>query len=297
MVQTDIALPALTNFGSEELKQQFLVPSISGDYVAALAISEPSGGSDVASIKTTAVRQGDDYIINGQKMWITNGMKADWFCLLANTSQGAVHKNKSLICVPANAKGVSRTKIHKIGMHSSDTAQIFLEDVRVPVKNLIGEEGNGFMYQMLQFQDERLGAALGMLKAMDRTISDTIEYTAQRKTFGKPIIDNQYVHFRLAELATENEALRALTYKAVEIYLAGGDVTRFTTMAKLKGARLAREIADTCLQFYGGMGYSSELPIGRLYRDGRLSSIGGGADEIMLGIICKIMGTLPKANK
>jgi len=135
------------------------------------------------------------------------------------------------------------------------------------------------------------------VKAIDRTISDTIDYTRERQTFGKPIIDNQYVHFRLAELATENELLRALTYRAVDTYVEGGDVTRFTTMAKLKGARLAREVADTCLQFYGGMGYSSELPISRLFRDGRLFSIGGGSDEIMLGILCKLMGTLPKVKK
>jgi len=196
--------------------------------------------------------------------------------------------------VPTKSKGVSRTKIHKIGMHCSDTAQIFLEDVRVPAKNIIGQEGQGFIYQMMQFQDERLGAALNILPTLDKAISDTIDYTRQRHTFGKPIIDNQYVHFRLAELATEVELLRALTYKAVDTYTEGKDVTRLTTMTKLKAARLAREVADSCLQFYGGMGYSSELPISRLFRDVRLFSIGGGSDEIMLQILCKLMGTLPK---
>ena len=161
------------------------------------------------------MRKGDDLIINGQKMWITNGLKADWICLLANTSQGNKHTNKSLICVPMNSPGITRTKIHKLGMNSSDTAQIFFEDVRVPAKNIIGDEGKGFMYQMMQFQDERLGAILIVLKKFDRVISETIDYTRQRHTFGQPIIDNQYVHFRLAELATEVEALRALTYLAV----------------------------------------------------------------------------------
>jgi citronellyl-CoA dehydrogenase len=292
-VQTDMATPALARFGSDELRREFLAPTIAGDYVCCLGVSEASGGSDVAAIKTTARSDGGDYLINGSKMWITNGLQADWCCLLANTSEGPAHKNKSLIVVPLDAPGVSRQKIHKIGMHSSDTAQLFFDNVRVPKRHLIGQEGLGFSFQMLQFQEERLWGAAGSLRSLDRLIDQTIDYTRQRRAFGKSILDNQVVHFRLAELRTEVEALRALTYRAVELYLSGKDVTRLASMAKLKCGRLTREVADACLQYWGGMGFTADNPISQSYRDGRLISIGGGADEVMLGIICKLEGTLP----
>jgi citronellyl-CoA dehydrogenase len=292
-VHTDMCTPALNRFGSDEVKRAFLAPSIAGDVVGCLGVSEPGGGSDVAAVKTTARKDGDDYIISGTKMWITNGMKADWCCLLANTSEGKPHQNKSLICVPMDAKGISRQKIHKIGMNSSDTAQLFFDEVRVPRRNLIGHEGTGFMMQMMQFQEERLYAAASSLKGFDRLIDLTIDYTRERKTFGRPVLDNQVVHFRLAELRTEVEALRALTWSAVEKYVAGGDVTKLASMAKLKTGRLARELTDACLQYWGGMGYTADNPVSRAYRDTRLISIGAGADEIMLGIIAKLEGTLP----
>ncbi len=292
-VQTDMCTPALARFGSDALRHEFLAPSIAGDMVGCVGVSEAGGGSDVAALKTTARKDGDDYIINGSKMWITNGMQADWCCLLANTSEGSAHKNKSMIVVPLNSPGVTRQKIEKIGMHSSDTAQLFFDNVRVPQKNLIGQEGMGFMLQMLQFQEERLYGAAGSLRSLDRLIDQTIDYTRQRQTFGKPILHNQVVHFRLAELRTEVEALRALTYRAVEQYVGGKDVTKLASMAKLKAGRLTREVADSCLQYWGGMGYTADNPIAQSYRDGRLISIGGGADEIMLGIICKLEGTLP----
>jgi len=293
-VQTDMATPALARFGSDEIKREFLAPSIAGDYVACLGVSEVGAGSDVASIKTTARNDGGDYVINGGKMWTTSGTQADWMCLLANTSDGRVHENKSLICLPMKTKGVQiARKLDKLGMRSSDTAQIFFDNVRVPQRFLIGEEGKGFFYQMLQFQEERLWAAAATLKSSERIIEDTIEYTRSRKAFGKSILDNQVVHFRLAELASEIELLRALVYRACELYLAGNDVTRLASMAKLKAGRLRREVADSCLQYWGGMGYVSETPVSRAFRDGRLTSIGGGADEVMLSIICKLMGTLP----
>jgi citronellyl-CoA dehydrogenase len=293
-VQTDMCTPALARFGSDQLKRDFLSPAIAGDLVGCLGVSEPGGGSDVAAIKTTARKDGDDFIINGSKMWITNGMQADWCCLLAKTSEGAPHKNKSLIMVPMDTPGISRQKIHKIGMDSSDTAQLFFDDVRVPQANVIGQEGMGFTYQMLQFQEERLWGAASSLRMMDNMIDQTITYTRERKAFGKPILDNQVVHFRLAELRTEVEALRSLTYRAVEDYVAGKDVTRLASMAKLKCGRLDREVADACLQYWGGMGYTWDNPVSRAWRDGRLVSIGGGADEIMLGIIAKLEGTLPR---
>jgi citronellyl-CoA dehydrogenase len=292
-VHTDMSTPALNRFGSDEVKRNFLGPSIAGDMVSCLGVSEPGGGSDVAAIRTTARSDGGDYVISGTKMWITNGMQADWCCLLANTSEGQVHQNKSLIAVPLDAKGITRQKIKKIGMNSSDTAQLFFDEVRVPVANRIGQEGMGFTMQMMQFQEERLYAAASSLKGLDRMIDLTIEYTSERKAFAKPVLDNQIVHFRLAELRTEVEALRALTWSAVEQYVSGKDVTRLASMAKLKCGRLVREVSDACLQYWGGMGFTWDNPVSRAYRDTRLVSIGGGADEVMLGIICKLEGTLP----
>jgi len=292
-VQTDMATPAMARFGSDHVKRNFLAPAIAGEAVACLGVSEPGGGSDVAAVKTVARRDGGDWVISGTKMWITNGMKADWCCLLANTSDGKVHLNKSLIVVPMDAAGISRQKIRKMGMHSSDTAQLFFDEVRVPVANTIGEEGMGFTYQMLQFQEERLWGAASSLKALDRLIDLTIAYAKERRTFGQALIDNQAIHFRLAELRTEVAALRALTWSAVEQYIAGRDVTKLASMAKLMSGRLSREVADSCLQYWGGMGFTADSRIARAYRDGRLVSIGGGADEIMLGIIAKLEGTLP----
>ncbi len=296
-VHTDMCTPALARFGSEDLCQDYLAPSIAGDVVGCLGVSEPGGGSDVAAVKTKAVSDGDDYVISGTKMWITNGLKADWCCLLANTSEGKPHENKSLIIVPMDAPGIERQKIEKIGMHASDTAQLFFDEVRVPKRNLVGEEGAGFIYQMLQFQEERIYGAASSLKALDKQIDLTIEYTRERTAFGQPLLHNQAIHFRLAELRTEVEMLRSLTYRCVDEFNQGKDVTKLASMAKLKTGRLSREIADACLQYWGGMGYTADNPISRAFRDGRLISIGGGADEIMLGIIAKYEGTLPSKKK
>jgi citronellyl-CoA dehydrogenase len=294
-VQTDMATPALARFGSDEMKREFLAPSVAGDYVACIGVSEPGAGSDVASVKTTARSDGDDYIINGGKMWITNGVQADWMCLLANTGDGPVHRNKSLICLPMKTKGVEvLRKLDKLGMHCSDTAEIRFTDVRIPKRNRIGEEGKGFTYQMLQFQEERLWAVAACLKSHEKTIDETIDYTRQRKAFGKPLLDNQVIHFRLAELKTEVELLRSLLYRACEEYINGNDVTPLATMGKLKAGRLGREIPDACLQYWGGMGFMNETRVSRAYRDRRLTSIGGGADEVMLSVLCKYMGTLPE---
>jgi citronellyl-CoA dehydrogenase len=294
-VQTDMATPALARFGSDELKRDFLAPAIAGKQVACIGVSEPGAGSDVAAIRTWARRDGGDYVINGGKMWTTNGTQADFCCLLANTSDGNVHRNKSLIVVPMKTPGISvAKKIRKMGMHSSDTAQLHFDDVRVPQRYRIGEEGMGFMYQMEQFQLERLWSALQTGACARRAIRDTIAYTQERKAFGRAILDNQWVHYKLAELETEVEALHALTWKAVAQVVRGEDATRLATMAKLKAGRLVRQVTDGCLQFWGGMGFTDEVPISRLYRDTRLVSIGAGADEVMLQILCKFMGTFPK---
>jgi citronellyl-CoA dehydrogenase len=208
-VQTDMATPALARFGSPELRAEYLAPAISGDAVACLGVSEPHAGSDVAAIRSKARRDGDDYVIDGTKMWITNGSQADWMCMLVNTSDAPSHRNKSLIVVPLRDGGkqtpgvtIAR-RLKKLGMRSSDTAEIFFEGVRVPARNLIGEEGQGFTYQMLQFQEERMFAALGAIATCERTLAETIEYTRQRKAFGRSILDNQAVQFRLSELLTE----------------------------------------------------------------------------------------------
>jgi citronellyl-CoA dehydrogenase len=300
-VQTDMATPALARFGSAELREKFLAPAIAGDMVASIAVSEPHAGSDVAAIKTTAKKDGTDYVINGTKMWITNSTQADFLCLLANTSDDKPHVNKSLIVVPTNTPGISFSKkLDKLGMRSSDTAQIFFDNVRVPQSNLIGGEGMGFMMQMMQFQEERLYGAANAVGGMQSCIDATIEYCRQRTTFGTPLIDNQVIHFRMAELQTEVECLRALVYQACEAHISGGDateVTRLASMAKLKAGRLMREVTDSCLQYWGGMGFMWDNQVARAYRDGRLISIGGGADEIMLGIICKLMNILPGKKK
>ena len=297
-VQTDMCTPALARFGSDELRREFLAPAIAGDMVGCIGVSEPGAGSDVAGIKSVARKDGDDYVITGQKMWITNSLQADWMCMLVNTSDGPQHKNKSLVMVPMRdgpngklTKGIEvARKIRKIGMHSSDTGLIYFDEVRVPQRNLIGVEGQGFIYQMQQFQEERLWAGANALLALDGCIRETIDYARQRQMFGATLLDQQWVQFKLVELQTEVEALRALTWAAGERYIAGDDVLQWASMAKLKAGRLTREVADTCLQFWGGMGFTLDNRVSRLYRDGRLASIGGGADEVMMGIIAKTMG-------
>ena len=290
-VQTDMCTPALAERGSDELRAEFLAPAISGEAVGCLGVSEVGSGSDVASIKTTARKDGGDYVINGGKMWTTNGTQADFCCVLANTSDGSAHKNKSLIIVPMKTKGVQvAKKIRKIGMDSSDTAQLFFDEVRVPQRYRIGEEGMGFIYQMEQFQIERLWGALNTTAFAQRAIDITIEYTRERKVFGKPLLDNQTVHFKLAEFQADVEAVRTLCWRGVEMVVRQEDATHMATMAKLKAGRLNRTVPDTCLQFWGGMGFTWENKVSRMYRDGRLASIGGGADEVMLGILAKTMG-------
>ncbi|CBL44654.1 acyl-CoA dehydrogenase [gamma proteobacterium HdN1] len=300
-VQTDMATPALARFGSEALCNEYLVPALKGEYVASIAVSEPAAGSDVAAIKTRAEKKDGDYVINGTKMWITNSTQADWFCLLANTSEGSKHKNKSMIIVPRDAKGIEVSKpLNKLGMRSSDTAQVFFDNVHVPQRNLVGMEGAGFMMQMMQFQEERMWGAANAYGGMNGLIQETIAYTRQRETFGQPLINNQSIHFRFAELQTEVEALRALIYHTCELYISNGNPTKtlqLASMCKLKAGRLVREISDSCLQYWGGMGFMWDNVAARSLRDGRLASIGGGADEIMLGIICKTMDILPGKAK
>ena len=300
-VQTDMATPALARFGSDYLKQNFLAPAVAGEQVAAIAVSEPGAGSDVAGIKTSARKDGDDYVINGQKMWITNGTQADWACTLVNTGEeiaGNRHGNKSLIVIPLDAKGVNReTKLDKLGQRSSDTAIIFFDDVRVPAKNLIGSEGKGFSYQMQQFQEERLFLSASILASMEQCVNETVTYTRQRKAFGGAV-DQRARGFDFGAVLGQLEVhVLVVQHGATDAMLAGEDVTLLASMAKLKTARIAREIADGCLQFWGGQGFMWDNTVAQFYRDLRLHSIGGGADEVMLSIISKRMGTAPGRKK
>ncbi|MEM8860681.1 MAG: acyl-CoA dehydrogenase family protein [Chloroflexota bacterium] len=293
-VQTDMATPALAEHGTPEQKEQYLKPAIEGKAVFSIAVSEPDAGSDVAGISTYAVEDGDHWVINGSKMWITNGTQADYLTLLARTDgRDRGYRGMSLIIVPTDVEGFSVSKkLEKMGQHSSDTAILSFDEVRVPKANTIGPEGMGFMLQMQQFQVERLAASLMSLPSMEMAIEMTIDYCKQRKTFKRPLLDNQWIQFKLCELKVEIEALKHLNYYCVRKYVSGQDMTREASMAKLKMGRLSRQVADTCMQFHGGIGYTEEYPLARYYRDSRLGSIGGGADEIMLGIIAKMDGMM-----
>ncbi len=301
-VHTDMCTPALAKYGSHELKERFLAPAIRGEMVGAIGVTEPGAGSDVGGIITRAESDGDDYVINGSKMYITNGAQADWVCLLARTSPGQGYRGMSLIMVPTDTPGfIVSKKLDKLGNYSSDTAVLTFENMRVPQSNRIGEEGMGFYMQMEQFQRERLIGALTSTAGMEKAVRMTIQYCRERSAFGQPLLDNQWIQFKLCELLTEIEALRQLNYYCAALMQedeTSPEVTKIASMCKLKAGRLAREVADTCLQFYGGMGYMNETPISRYFRDSRLLSIGGGADEIMLGIIAKLEDmNPPKAKK
>jgi len=290
-VQTDMATPSLHQHGSHELKQRYLTPALRGEMVASVAVTEPDAGSDVAGIRTRAVRDGDDWVINGSKLYITNGTQADWLCLLARTSDEGGYRGMSQIIFPTHTPGFSVSrKLRKLGNNCSDTAELAFADARVPVSNTIGQVGRGFQQQMSQFQNERMIAAYTAIGAMDTALARTADYLRERRVFGGPLLDKQYVQFRLAELAAEVDLLRHYNYACAEAYTRGEDTTRFASIAKLKAGRLQREVADTCLQFHGGFGYMEETWVARYFRDSRLLSIGGGADEVMLQILARLDG-------
>jgi citronellyl-CoA dehydrogenase len=290
-VQTDMATPSLHRFGSEDLKRRYLAPAIAGEQVTSIAVTEPDAGSDVANIRTRAVRDGDEWVVNGTKLYITNGTQADWLCLLARTTDEGGFRGMSQIVVPTDTPGFSVSrKLDKLGNRSSDTAELSFVDVRVPVANTIGEVGRGFQQQMAQFQNERMIAAYTAVGGIEKALELTAEYLRQRQVFGAPLLDNQYIQFRLSELAAELDLLKHYNYACAEAYLNGEDTTRFATIAKLKAGRLNREVSDWCLQFHGGVGYMEETWTARYYRDARLLSIGGGADEVMLRVLARLNG-------
>jgi len=290
-VQMAMATPALHRYGSPELKERYLAPAVRGEMVASIAVTEADAGSDVAGIRTRAVRDGDEWVINGSKLYITNGTQADWLCLLARTAEDAGHRGMSLIVVPTSVPGVEVSrKLEKLGMWSSDTAELSFTDVRVPVDNTIGEIGRGFQQQMVQFQAERLITVYRHIGSIDQALRRTRDYLAERQAFGRPLLANQHLQFALAELSARHDMLKHYAYAAADAVGRGEDATRFATIAKLMGARLQREVADTCLQFHGGIGYMAEHWTSRFYRDTRLDSIGAGADEVMLRILARMDG-------
>lgn len=290
-VQAMMATPSLHEYGSAELKERYLAPAIAGTAVTAIAVTEPDTGSDVARLRTRAVRDGGDWVITGRKTYITNGAQADWLCLLARTSDEGGHRGMSQIVVPTDAPGfrVVRT-FDKLGNRCSDTAELEFDGVRVPVTNTIGEIGRGFQQQMKQFVTERMFAAYTTVGQCRYALDRTRAYVRDRTVFGRPLAERQYVAFRLTELQAEVDLLRSHNLVACEALAAGEDITRMATVAKLKAGRLVREVADWCLQFHGGAGYLEDTWTARALRDTRLTAIGAGADEVMLQVLARMDG-------
>jgi len=290
-VQTNMATPAIDEFGSDYLKEKYLQAAIRGEMVGAIAVTEPDAGSDVAALKTFARRDGDVYVLNGSKTYITNGTQADFLTLLARTSEEPGYRSFSLFVVPTDMPGFKVSKkLDKLGMRSSDTAELYFDDLRVPVAHRIGEEGEGFIYQMQQFQHERFSALPMAYIGGEDMIRETVDYIRGRVVFGKPLIKKQVLRHRLVQWVSELECLRQLTYHIVRLKEAGQDATREISMGKLLGGDLLNKIADGCLQMHGGMGFMNEMRVSRFFRDTRLISIGGGASEVMSDVIAKLEG-------
>jgi citronellyl-CoA dehydrogenase len=287
MVQSDITLPALEELGTREQRQEFLKPAISGDFIASLGISEPGGGSDVAAMTTRARMDGGDLLISGQKLWITNGVRADFIILGVRTGEEG-HKGISLVLLPTKIKGFSvGKKLKKIGMKSSDTAELFFDECRIPKRYVLGEMNRGFYYIMENFQGERLAAALGALYAMDRMIEAALNYGQERSAFKSAVRNFQVWKHKFAEHLTAIEAGRWMTYRALDLMNRKQKCVREITMAKLYTTELCQKVAYDCMQIFGGFGYTTEYPIGRFWRDVRLHTIGAGTSEIMKEILAK----------
>ncbi len=291
MVQTNMATPAIYDFGSDYLKEAYLKPALEGRMVAAIAVTEPDAGSDVANIKTTATREEDHYILNGSKTYITNGTQADFLTLLARTSDDPGYHSFSLFVVPTDLPGFQVSKkLDKLGMRSSDTAELFFDNMKIPAENLIGTEGEGFIQQMMQFQHERFSALPLAYGTAEMIIRETVAYLKQRVVFGKPLIRQQVIRHNLAQWQAEILSVKQLTYHIVRMKMAGQDVAKEVSMGKLLAAQLVQKVADGCLQYYGGSGFINEMRISRYFRDSKLISVGGGADEVMKEIIAKLEG-------
>jgi len=288
-VQTDMATPALHRFGSEELKKRYLVPAIKGEHVAAIAVTEPSAGSDVSGIRTRAVRDGDHWVINGSKMYITNAATADWLCLLAVTDPDAGYGGYTQIIVPTDSRGFSYKLLDKIGNIGSDTGLLFFDDVRVPISNTIGDPNRGFQQQMMQFQDERMVVVVTAPVTARRLWEETLRHCQQRMIFGKPLAKMQVTQFKLAELMIQITAAEEFSRRCIRQMKRDEDATLDISMAKVFATTMSQLVATSCMQLFGGAGYCWENPAARAFVDSRLASIGGGADEVMKQVIAKML--------
>ena len=287
LVQSEMATPIINVVGTEEQKKEFLIPALKGERIAALGITEPDAGSDVAAVRTTARKVGDDLVINGAKTFITNGTRADFITLAVRTGD-AGHQGLSLLLFPTDTAGFSVSKsLKKLGNKSSDTGLLFFEDCKIPYRNLLGEEGQGFYHIMNNFQGERLVAALMATSAMERMWYDAVTYASERNAFGRAVLKNQVWRHRMVDLLTQIEAAKELTYSAVGKFNGGQNAVKEISMAKLFATELAQKVAYECMQLHGGNGYMEEYDIARAYRDVRLWTIGGGTSEIMREIIGK----------
>ena len=292
-LHSDIIVPYIYSFGSEEQKQKWLPAWASGECVTALAMTEPGTGSDVAAIATTAVRDGDDYVLNGAKTFISNGQLCDLVVVAAKTDPDPAnaHKGISMFLVEANRKGFTKgQRLHKMGMDSQDTSELFFEDCRVPKANLLGPEGAGFMMMMQKLQQERLCVAIAAVTSAEQVLADTIAYTKERKAFGKPISKFQNTQFKLVECLAKVEVGRAYVDKVVGEHVAGKHLVKECSMAKFWTTDMAQEVIDTCLQFFGGYGYMLEYPVTRAFMDARVQRIYAGTNEIMKVIVAKQLG-------
>jgi alkylation response protein AidB-like acyl-CoA dehydrogenase len=290
-VQTDMAMPPILAFGTEEQKQQWAVPAIKGEKILCLGITEPDAGSDVKGIKTRAVRDGDEFVINGSKTYITNGHRADVIVLVTKTDPDAGYDGFSLFLVPMDSPGVIREKkLVKMGMHASDTALLAFQDVRVPASAMLGVAGMGFYKIMWELQGERLIGAAGSVAGAQKCFDRTLEYAKEREAFGKAIGHFQVIRHKFAEMATKIESARQLVYVTAWRFANGEYPVREISMAKLHASRIACEVADECIQIHGGAGYMKEYNIERVWRDMRLNRIGAGTDEIMLEVIGRSYG-------
>lgn len=288
---TGIAMTNILNFGNEEQKEKYLVPGIKGEKVAALGITEPNAGSDVSSIQTTARKEGDYYILNGSKTFITNGVNSDYVVVAAKTRDEPVHRNVSLFIVDKDLEGFTVGKnLKKLGWRSSDTGLLFFDDVKVPKENLIGEENKGFKYIMSNFQWERISMALGSIGLAEKALEETINYAKTRKQFGQPISEFQVIRHKLVDMALDIEKAKNMTYRALYLYQKGENAVKETTMAKVYACEMVNRVTDEGVQIHGGAGYMMEYPIQRYWRDARIQSIGGGTTQIMNEILVKQLG-------
>ncbi|HEV2813662.1 MAG TPA: acyl-CoA dehydrogenase family protein [Solirubrobacteraceae bacterium] len=284
-----IATPPVWKFGTDDQKERYLAPAIRGEKIAALGITEPGAGSDVAGIRTQARRVDGGYVVNGEKTYITNGVRADFIVTAVKTTDDGGHHGLSFLIVD-RGEGVTSSALEKMGWHASDTATIAFDDVFVPEENLLGRENEGFYLIMANFQWERLLMALGAVGAMQFAYERTVEFARERKTFGKPLTKHQALRHKLADIATTAHAGRCVTYDALRRFVDGEDAVKEVTMAKLVTQRASFDVMDTCLQIHGGAGYMREYDLERAARDARLGPIGGGTDEIMREILGKTLG-------